>query len=473
MLLTLLLCVFVFFTVHYLSRRNARGPLPPGPPGLPLLGNALQVPLEHPWLTFTRWAQQYGDVMHVNVMGRSFVILSSLKAIDDLLEKRGAIYSDRPITPMAGELEGRKLILGAVNPRNLPYLQEVQEEMITLFIARLAEDPSNFALHIRFLIGSTVVRITHGVTVDQYDDPIIEAMENVMDTFTKLSAPGAYLVDSFSSLMHIPDWLPGAGFKKVAKAAQAETLRIEDKLCNIVKEQVACGTAPPSFIGDLLQNHPDSTPEEEEVYKKIGLISYTAGSDTTVSAIESFLILIAQNPDIQRKVQAEIDVVTGRTRPPTASDRSDLPYLDAVLKEVLRHMPAGPLSLPHKVRQDDHYAGYLIPAGATVLPNTWAIMRDPSLYPNPEVVDPERYLHNSDKNINPDPRSFAFGYGRRVCPGQTLAERTLYLTAANILASFDVSDAVSLDGSKPKWGGRIISKPLPFNCTIKPRTKAL
>ncbi|TFY67202.1 hypothetical protein EVJ58_g1776 [Rhodofomes roseus] len=100
-------------------------------------------------------------------------------------------------------------------------------------------------------------------------------------------------------------------------------------------------------------------------------------------------------------------------------------------------------------------------------------MRDPSLYPNPEVVDPERYLHNSDKNINPDPRTFAFGYGRRVCPGQILAEDTFYLTAANILASFDVSDAVSLDGSKPKWGGGIVSKPLPFNCTIKPRTSSL
>ncbi|TFY57775.1 hypothetical protein EVJ58_g6821 [Rhodofomes roseus] len=257
-----------------------------------LARDALQVPPEHTWLTFTRWAQQYGDVMHVNVMGRSFIILSSLKAIDDLLEKRGAIYSDRPIIPMVGELagfgqytamlpygphhrEGRKLLLGAFTPRNIPHLQEVQKEMITPFIARLTEDPSNFALYIRLLVASIVLRITHGVTVDQYDDPIIEAMEKVMDDFVKLSAPGAYLVDSFPSLMHIPDWLPGAGFKKVAKAAQAKTLGVEDSLYNIVKEQVARGTAPPSFIGDLLQNHPDSTPEEEELYKRMGLMFYT------------------------------------------------------------------------------------------------------------------------------------------------------------------------------------------------------
>jgi len=454
-----------------------------------LLGNALQIPPEYSWLSFTRWAQTYGDVMHLSVIGQSFIILSSRKAIDDLLEKRGAIYSDRPIVPMAGDLagygqyvamfpygprhrEGRKLFLGTLNPRNAPRLQAVQEETVASFVAKLAEDPSNFLLHIRWLVASIVLRITHGLTIDNYDDPVIQAMEKVIHDFSQLSAPGAYLVDSLPFLIHIPDWFPGAGFKKVAKDARDYHSRIERELYDAVKEQVARGTALSSFTGNLIQAHPNATPEEEDLYRKSGSLFYTAGSDTTVSVIESFIILIAQNPDIQKKAQAEVDAVTGRTRRPVSSDRDALPYLDGVLKEVLRHKPAGPLSLPHKVRQDDHYAGYWIPAGSTVLPNTWAIMHDPSLYPNPDLVDPERYLRDSNDDVNPDPRSFAFGYGRRVCPGQMLAEGTMFLTAANILASFDVSDAFSLDGSEPKWGGGIINQPLPFKCTIKPRTKA-
>lgn len=104
-------------------------------------------------------------------------------------------------------------------------------------------------------------------------------------------------------------------------------------------------------------------------------------------------------------------------------------------------------------------------------------MHDPSLYPDPETVNPERYLHGGDSDgLNPDPRSFAFGYGRRyvtsfwqrslgrpltmgpdrACPGQLLAEDMLLITAANILAHFDVSDARSLDGSAPQWEGAII-----------------
>ena len=104
-------------------------------------------------------------------------------------------------------------------------------------------------------------------------------------------------------------------------------------------------------------------------------------------------------------------------------------------------------------------------------------MHDPLLYPNPETVDPERYLHRDASDVlNPDPRSFAFGYGRRcvgppsvlrswllidpgfdrVCPGQTLAEDMLFIAAANILEHFDVSDARSLDGSEPQWEGAII-----------------
>ncbi|KAH9927567.1 cytochrome P450 [Fomitopsis serialis] len=488
MLYILLLGLSILLAGYNISRRNAKGPLPPGPRGLPFLGNALHIPPEYSWLTFTRWAQTYGDVMHLSVIGQSFIILSSRKAIDDLLEKRGAMYSDRPIIPMAGELagfgqymamfpygrrhrEGRKLFLGTLNPRNAPRLQAIQEETVAPFVANLAEDPSNFLLHIRWLVASVVLRITHGLTIDSYDDPVIQTMEKVIHDVSKLSAPGAYLVDSLPILMHIPDWFPGAGFKKVAKDARDNSSRIEHKLYGIVKEQVARGTALPSFAGDLMQNNPNATPEEEDLYRKTGTLFYTAGSDTTVSVIESFLILIAQNPGIQKKAQAEVDAVTGRTRPPVFSDREALPYLDAVLKEVFRHKPAGPLALPHKVRQDDHYAGYWIPAGSTVLSNTWAIMRDPSLYPNPDLVDPERYLRDSNENLNPDPRIFAFGYGRRVCPGQMLAESTLFLTAANILASFDVSEAFSLDGSEPKWGGGVVSQPLPFKCTIKPRTK--
>ncbi|EPS93495.1 hypothetical protein FOMPIDRAFT_1039072 [Fomitopsis schrenkii] len=394
---------------------------------------------------------------------------SARRAISELLDKRGAIYSDRPYIPMVGDLggyglytallpygprhrEGRKIFFSHVNPRNALVLHEIQEDKVAQFVSRLAAEPASFLQHIHWLVSSITLRLTHGLTIQSLDDPIIGLVEDVIGDFSKMSAPGAYLVDSFPSLKYVPDWFPGAGF---AKCARARLFRAEDKLYAMVKEQV---------------NNSNATPEEEKMYKQLGIMFYTGRSFWTSSAIESFLILMAQHPDVQRKVQAEVDALTKRSRPTRPSDRKDLPYLNAVLWEVFRYNTAGPLALPHQVRRDDNYAGYWIPAGSTVLANTWAILHDPAIYPDPYVFDPERYLQKSDDGLNLDPRDFAFGYGRRVCPGQMLAEDVVFLTSANILTSFDVSDAFSLDGSVPKWSGGTVSRHEPFRCTVKPRT---
>ncbi|TFY68059.1 hypothetical protein EVJ58_g1228 [Rhodofomes roseus] len=434
----LLGCFFFAFVVYKLAYDRRGAPLPPGPRGLPVLGNALQVPTAFSWLKFTEWAKTYGDVIHVSALQRSFIILSSREAITDLLEKRGAIYSDRPIIPMAGELagsakhtplmqygdrhkEGRKLILGMINVRNAPMLHAIQEAKAAQLVSRLAQDPSNFSRHIRWLVASVVLQITHGLIIDSCDDPHLRTVQEGMDEFSRMTAPGAYLVDSLPFLMHIPEWIPGAGFKKEAREHEERDTKIMEELWNLVKEQ-AQGTALPSFAAELIQKNPDPSSDEEDMYSRNAIAFFSAGSDTTVSVINSFLITVAQRPEIQRRAQSEIDQVVGHARLPKLSDRKDLPYLNAVLKEAHRINPVGPLSLPHKVH-------------------------------------PERYLtpNEGGEKINPDPRDFAFGYGRRVCPGQMLAEDTFFIAAAAILSVFSVSDAVSLDGTEIKYeGGGII-----------------
>jgi cytochrome P450 len=120
------------------------------------------------------------------------------------------------------------------------------------------------------------------------------------------------------------------------------------------------------------------------------------------------------NPRVMRKAQEELDRVIGKDHLPEFSDRANLPYIDAVVKELLRWNPPFPISLPSKVTQDDVYRGYLIPAGATVIENIWAIFRDPNLYPDPGAFNPDRFL--KDGEINPlvfNPENRVFGSGRR------------------------------------------------------------
>jgi len=120
------------------------------------------------------------------------------------------------------------------------------------------------------------------------------------------------------------------------------------------------------------------------------------------------------NPKVLKKAQDELDRVVGKGRLPDLSDKDDLPYIDAIMKEVLRWSPPLPITIPKRVIQDDVYRGYFIPAGATVVENVWAICRDPNIYPDPETFNPDRFL--KDGKIDPsvfNPEDRIFGAGRR------------------------------------------------------------
>lgn len=179
-------------------------------------------------------------------------------------------------------------------------------------------------------------------------------------------------------------------------------------------------------------------------------------------------------PEVQQKAQAELDSIIEPGRLPDSSDRPRLPYNDTLVQEIYRWNPVAPLALPHKATEDDVYEGYHIPAGATVLANNWAIFHDPSLYPDPFNVVPERYLGQTTEHINPDPRTFAFGYGRRVCPGQSLAEDTIFSVVAAVLSIFSISKAIGPDGApiepEVSYTGGSLSHPNPFECRIIPRS---
>ncbi|KIK54563.1 hypothetical protein GYMLUDRAFT_177015, partial [Collybiopsis luxurians FD-317 M1] len=187
----------------------------------------------------------------------------------------------------------------------------------------------------------------------------------------------------------------------------------------------------------------------------------------------SFILAMSVHPDKQRKAQAEIDRVVGSERLPTFEDRPQLTYVESVIKEVYRWNPVAPIAVPHKYsgETDDEYRGWRIPKDSIVIGNSWAIMHDAQLYPSPFQFLPERYLKQQDVRLNPDPRKFAFGYGRRICPGRLLVDDTLYIAAVTILALFDIGPLTS--GDVPQYSPYadmgFPSHPGAFECSITPR----
>ncbi|KAE9393527.1 cytochrome P450-like protein, partial [Gymnopus androsaceus JB14] len=199
------------------------------------------------------------------------------------------------------------------------------------------------------------------------------------------------MVDCIPALRHVPDWMPGADFKRNAKQWAGTLVELVELPHNFCKQQIIAGTAIISFTSSLLESK-QLTEEEEFDLKWSAASLYSGATDTTVSAIYLFFLAMALYPDVARKAQAEIDAVVGNDRLPTFADHKLLPYMDALVKEVFRWNVVTPLAVPHRATQDDFYNGYFIPKGSLLIPNLWKLTHDPRAYHNPVEFKPERYL---------------------------------------------------------------------------------
>lgn len=125
------------------------------------------------------------------------------------------------------------------------------------------------------------------------------------------------------------------------------------------------------------------------------------------------------NPYIQRRAQAELDTVIGPPdspsfRLPTFKDRSQLPYIEALIKESLRWHPSAPSGAPHVSMEEDEYRGWRIPKGSIIVANAWGMLRDEKVYTDPYTFSPERFLATKERSAEPDPSVCGvFGFGKR------------------------------------------------------------
>jgi len=234
--------------------------------------------------------------------------------------------------------------------------------------------------------------------------------------------------------------------------------------------------ATSSVVATCLEELPELAKDgvDKEVIRGLGGTIYLAGEETTAAAIKSFFLAATLHPEVVRLAQQELDEVLGGERLPDFSDKPRLPYVSAIVKEILRWRPPTPVGTPHRSTTDCLYKGWFIPAGTSIMDNTWATFRNESVYPNARAFNPERFL--KDGQIDPDvkdPEMLVFGYGRRICPGRHFALRVLFLTVASTLATFDISKCLDENGNNivpdGKYTSGLVSYPLPFKSSIKPR----
>ncbi|KAF7345632.1 Cytochrome P450 [Mycena venus] len=502
----------------YRKRNRSSLPLPPGPRKLPLVGNLFDIPAERQWETYVEWGKQYNsDIIHLNAMGTSIVVVSSMEAAREIFERRSSLYSDRARLPMIVELVGWDFGIGFMKYGTLEQIFSFHLERLSFYplgdrwrahrkilheafnigavkqfypqelaathelLRRLLRDPSDIMSHFRQMTGALMMDVTYGIDVRSSDDPYIRIAEEAMHGLSVASVPGAFLVDTVPALKCIPDWFPGAGFKSTAKQWRKVTRDLLETPFFETKQAITAGTARASFTSLNLRSLDNpavsgkTRKSQEAVVKAAAANMYAAGADTTVSALGTFVLAMLANPGAQKKAQAEIDSVVGVGHLPDFADESALPYVSAIVKEVLRWRNVTPIAIPHYLAVDDDYRGYRIPAGSIVIGNAWAILHDEIMYPDPHSFKPERFL--LDGKLNPvirDPETVAFGFGRRICPGRHMATSSLWITIASILATLDINKAIDENGEvvEPtyEYFPGLVSSPLPFKCSITPRS---
>ncbi|RDW64567.1 cytochrome P450 [Aspergillus mulundensis] len=472
-----------------LTRAPPRAPLPPGPKPLPIIGNLRDMPApDSPdWLHWLKHKDLYGPISTVAVPGQRLIILNDAKAAHELLEKRSLIYSDRPGSPFASLCGmGDTVLMQGYGKRLRTYRQYIHHEIgthhavtrfnqsqdteVRRFLIRLLETPEHLHEHARGLAGAFILKVLYGYHMDYTsNDPLLDFIEEALKGFIAALIPGTWLVDAVPVLRHLPAWCPGAGFRRTAQQLREELQFLADLPFGFVKDQIDAGSNEASYVSSLLKDKdtlPGSKVEHEIKWTAVSL--YFGGADTTVSTIATFFLAMVLYPDVQKRAQEEIDRVVGRGRLPGFSDRANLPYINAVVKEALRWHPVAPMGVAHSSMEDDTYDGYHIPKGSIILPNVWAFCHDPKDYKDPMSFKPERFLGDNPER---DPH-FVFGYGRRICPGRILAESNLFLTIATSLAAFDIGKPVcngqEVDVRASFLPG-IISHPVPFEMNIKMR----
>ncbi|EIW85506.1 cytochrome P450, partial [Coniophora puteana RWD-64-598 SS2] len=431
-------------------------------------------------LALAEWTNQYGPAFTVRQGSNVTLIVGRVEAAIDILERHGGVTLSRPESVVGGTMLSRgqriliqpagdmfrrlrKAVHEPLQPKQAKTYAPIQLDAAKTYVLNVLERPDLFK-HFTDLYAATVVlKITYGQSAPtSFDDPDIVRIHEMARRFLGTLRPGAYLAERFPWLRHVPWYAPEI------KQYRKDELELFHEHVNKTRMSIEEGSDGPSFVRYLLEN-PEAHGLDSDTLAYIGGSLYGAGSETTAVGMTRIIMSAALYPEAQEKMISEIDKLIG-DRVPTCDDMGTLPQLDAFVQETLRWRPIVPLGFNHKSTADFVWNGYHIPEGTTILGNHWALSRDPDMFPDPETFEPQRWI-NADGELKPQSeiRNFIYGFGRRVCPGQYLANRSLFITTALLFWAFRVSEDPSHTIDPNADNGGIISHSLPFKVAFEPR----
>lgn len=227
-----------------------------------------------------------------------------------------------------------------------------------------------------------------------------------------------------------------------------DILQLNDTLANAAKDSIRkrleafqedkIECAVDAFIKEMKQaqsqNNTSTYFTEDQLQLIIQDLTFT--SSNTISGQLGFLweqFLI--HPEVQTKIQEEIDQVVGKNQLPTLDHRKEMHYTEATLREIMRYRTLVALAVPHRSTADAEFMGYFVKKGTILLPNLHSFHHDKDIWGDPENFRPERFI-NDDGTLMKKDRTLSFGLGKRICPGETFARQNMFMFVTHLLQKF-------------------------------------
>ncbi|KAM9365021.1 steroid 17-alpha-hydroxylase/17,20 lyase [Pholidichthys leucotaenia] len=504
--MALFLCLCVFVAVGLLAwqlklRRSMRGlQALPRLPALPLIGSLLNLrsPLP-PHVLFKELQEKYGHTYSLMMGSHSVIVVNHHVHAKEVLLKKGKTFAGRPRTVTTDILtrDGKDIAFADYSP-TWRFHRKIVHGALCMFGEGSASIEKIICAEAQSLCSIMSEAAAVGLALDlapeltravtnvvcclcfnssyRRGDPEFEAMlrysQGIVDTVAKDS-----LVDIFPWLQIFPnadlhllkqcvsirDKLLQKKFDE-HKADYSDHVQRDllDALLRVKRSAENNNTAEISAESVGLT--------DDHLLMTVGDI-FGAGVETTTTVLKWAIAYLIHHPQVQRQIQEELDSKVGGQRMPQLSDRGNLPYLEATIREVLRIRPVAPLFIPHVALSDTSIGDFAVRKGTRVIINLWSIHHDEKEWKNPELFDPGRFLNSEGTGVTlPSSSYLPFGAGIRVCLGEALAKMELFLFLSWIMQRFTLSvpEGHSLPSLEGKFG--VVLQPAKYKVNAVPRS---
>ncbi|XP_035273238.1 vitamin D 25-hydroxylase isoform X3 [Anguilla anguilla] len=476
---SLLIILLSFLLVRQLAKQRRPRGFPPGPTPLPIIGNILSLASE-PHVYMKKQSEIHGQIFSLDLGGISTVVLNGYDVVKECLVHQSDLFADRPSLPLfekmtkMGGLLNAKYGRGWVEHRKLAvnsfryfgtgqktFENKISEEC--MFFVDAIDEHKGKPFDPKHLVTNAVSNVTNLILFGNrftYDDHEFQHMIEIFSENVELAASGwAFLYNAFPWIEILPFGKHQKLFRNAAEVyvfLQQITERFaQGRTCQSPRHYID------AYLDEMDQSAGDSTASfslENLIFSVGELI--IAGTETTTNAIRWAMLYMALYPSVQEKVQGEIDRVLGNGRPPTLEDRLRMPYLEAVLHEVLRFCNVVPLGIFRATSGDALVRGYSVPRSTLVITNLYSVHFDEKYWSHPDVFSPERFLDASGNFVRRE-AFLPFSLGRRHCLGEPLARMEMFLFFSTLMQRFSLQFPPGVVPSlTPKLGMTL--QPLPY-----------